>query len=195
MDDVIAIAAYAIILAIVGIVTLVKKIQAEQKRRQILAEKRAKLESGGTEADSGGLRPADSMPKTVKSHRPEAEEIFEEAPEPADEPKPAFDMEEVLRRTFGFSSKEIRPAVRKPPKKKTLKPQPVEEKVPLVQPETFEVSLPDPSVHSNWSDFVDTLESRNLSDLQRAIIFTEVFGPPLALKRGKDFWKRGRLFG
>lgn len=207
-DDTIQLAAYALIIIIIGLSSVIKKVLEARRKRRILEAQQQKQNKSITAEDSGGLRSGDEA-----STPSEQKEIPYREMEPAPAPQPmaetegheAIDLEKVLRRALGLPAaediekkeRERKLAEIRQQQIKIISHQSVKEITTPAQSGTSEpgiISGPEmgtyqqtnnfvDDVASGWSDFVNDLDTNESSELARAIILSEVIAPPIVLRR------------
>jgi hypothetical protein len=118
-DDTIQLAAYALIIIVIGLSSVIKKVLEARRKRRILEAQQQKQNKSITAEDSGGLRSGDEANAPSKQ-----KEIPYREMEPAPAPQPmaeteesrerdpdksgheTIDLEKVLRRALGLPGAE-----------------------------------------------------------------------------------------
>jgi hypothetical protein len=183
--DLIQLAAYVVFFIIIAGAGVVRKLLEAKKRRQ------------EEERRQGRSRPVIGRPHTpAPADQPAAEEIPPPKPE-----APQLDLEDIFRKAFGIPDD---PAKQRPKptviKTKRQTAMPVEDVQPFRKPVSPAVLTAQPGIADDrdkkqtppekepsfsWQGFMDSLDERGLTGVQKAIILTEVFNKPPALRRFK----------
>jgi hypothetical protein len=190
-SDLIKLAAYAVIILVFGLGSVLKKAYEAKKKRQ---EEEKKTGPGMSQPEkSQGLR----MEEETETQAPEITE-----PEISSEPAPpVIDLEDVLKKAFGFpgttESKERRSQIKikkvwreEMPVKTEIKKISMEPEQPAVGEVVGEGKTVADTAASGWDDFTQHLNENSSSELAKAIILTEIIAPPIALRRTRGLSKR-----
>lgn len=176
-------AAYAIILIVMGMATVIKKISEAQRRRKLLEENERRQLM--TAREKRGLTAEDS----------ESPETTEPEVEPSSSEIPEVDLEEVLRRALGFPASQTE---KERYKRRLEKARPRQKRV-ITTPDlpTARVSKPpalvgeepqvlpvvsEKEVGTGWSDFTRQLLAEQPDELSRAIVLSEIIAPPVSFR-------------
>lgn len=186
--DLIQLAAYVVFFLIIAGASVVRKLLEAKKKRQ--EQERRQGRSRPVIGRPHTLSPA-GQPVVVK---PIADEV------PAPPPAPHIDLEDIFRKAFGIpdDSPKQQPKLN-PVKIRQQTPKPVQNYEPIPKPpspsdipasERADIYSPQKTTAQkepefSWQGFMDTLDERGLTGVQKAIILTEVFNKPSALRRFK----------
>jgi len=198
MDDALQLAAYAVILIIIGVVTVMKKVLEAQKQRKLLeAQQPKKLVVTG---QSRGLTAEEETPPPQLTLPESPAEETETEPEPSRQG--GMDLEDVLRRVMGVPSggeetetpwerklrrarAQVKTTPPPPPKPAKVTPETPLTKVQIALPIEEVSALPS----ENWDNFIESLNQSERHELERAIILAEIVAPPLSRRSGRQFWQ------
>ncbi|MFA5794972.1 MAG: hypothetical protein WC980_07925 [Candidatus Brocadiia bacterium] len=178
MDDLIQLAAYAVIFIIIAGASIIKKIAEAQKQRAEMQRRKTGL----------------------GQHSPAPEQTTAPSKQPEEEEKPQFNLEDILRKALSIPEQE------QPGKtvfRQTARPI-IREMTANSGPETTVVysksaKLDDSNVESasqkvisdsrqtfSWQGLMSSLDEKMLSDAQKAIVLTELFNKPVVFRQSRN---------
>lgn len=180
-SDLIKLGAYVVIILAIGGASVIKKIIESQKRRKEMEKTQVKT----LRLDVGQPHQAEVQTQTV-APEPENEVTLESESDTGSGQRPK--IEDILKEVFNIPtvaykrSEVIKEIQRKP---KASEPA---QKVPQVSPmvEDGILGQTEPitsSAEPNWEIFATGLKNRELTEIQRAIVMTELIQKPRSRKR------------
>jgi hypothetical protein len=185
MDDLIQLGAYVVIILIIGGASVIKKIIEARKRRQEIE----KIQGKTLRLDVG--QPQETEAQTPQaSEESEDEIILESEPETQSGQKPR--IEDILNEVFNIPTVTHKrtTVIREKPRTQKDMPEPaknmqmaaaaVDESI-SEQPETVTQSA-----EPNWEVFATGLKNRELTEIQRAIVMSELIQKPRARRMGRS---------
>ncbi|MDI6733265.1 MAG: hypothetical protein QME51_06890 [Planctomycetota bacterium] len=173
MDDLFTFAAYVIIILIIGAVSIIKKIIEAQKRRSELRSRQGKT----LRVEEKVAEHFPARPLITETDIPPEEEEIHEAP---------INIEDLLKRVFTGEITEEKPeTVRRirdfpkvelpPPTREKFTPQ-IKASTPPSD-ELKEMEGWGDVAETNWHQFTTQLKSKGLSEIQQAIIISDLIRP------------------
>ncbi|MFH1227307.1 MAG: hypothetical protein V1701_05320 [Planctomycetota bacterium] len=179
MDDVIRLAAYALIFIIIGGASIIKKIIEAQKQRAEMERRRTTLNQS-----KPGLQTYQVLPEPVAEKQPPANQT-------------EFNLEDILRKALFLPVEELQPkknvfrqpdrqAVQETNAESETEITTVYSKTAKTQEETTGERLKaiSDSKHAfSWQEFMSSLDEKRLSDAQKAIVLTELFNKPVVYRQ------------
>jgi len=180
-SNLVQLGAYVIIILVIGGASVVKKIIEAQKRRKEMEKTQVKTLS---------LEPTYSGEKQTVSRVEEVErEIITESESENSDGKPK--MEDILKELFNIPTVNHKRSttIRNIPRTQEVKPSPAERSqmtAELVEENTSaqtdaEIHITEPS----WEVFATGLQSRGLTEIQRAIVMSELIQKPRTRRMGR----------
>jgi hypothetical protein len=177
MDDLIQLAAYVLIIVVIGAASIIKKVIEAQKRRQEIEKHRVKT-----------LQPERELfPKYTQEQTPSYPPAPEKIPQEEIQEGEPIEWEDVLKKVLGIP--EEKPVLLIKHKPNILgTPRIRKEEVPLVtakpislkQDTIQELKQEDTERLLNWEEFTNNLKNQGLSEIQQAIIISDLIQPSVA---------------
>lgn len=180
-EDLIKLGAYVVFFVIIAGASIFRKLREVQKKRQEEELRRGRLMRGQT-----------TLHPQTPTKAPADQTAMDQSPAP--KPEVPIDLEDIFRKAFGIPEE---PAKTRPVKIMPRRPEPViVESKPVArptrpatttetadEPRIIRKTAPEKEAVFSWQGFMDTLDERGLTGIQKAIILTEVFNKPPALRR------------
>jgi hypothetical protein len=180
-SNLVQLAAYVIIILVIGGASVVKKMIEARKRRQEMEK---------TQGKTLRLEPTYSREAEEQTISPveEAErEVIIESESESSEGKPK--IEDILKELFNIPTvpQKRTTIIKNIPRKPEEKPQPVERPQMTVEVVDESISGQAETITSsnepNWEVFATGLQSRGLTEIQRAIVMSELIQKPKSRRR------------
>ena len=186
MDDLIQLGAYVVIILIIGGASVIKKIIESQKRRKEMEKTQVKTLSIEPTYSRETIEHEQSVAETEES---EDEIILESESETQSGQKPR--IEDILKEVFNIPNVTHKrtTVIREKPRTQKDMPEPVKKMQMAAaavdesisgQPETVTQSA-----EPNWEVFATGLKNRELTEIQRAIVMSELIQKPRARRMGR----------
>jgi len=184
MDDLIQLGAYVIIILVIGGASVIKKIIEAQKRRKEMEK---------TQVKTLRLEPTYSL-ETQEQHMTESEEpeneiILESESETGSGQKPR--IEDILKEVFNIPNATHKRAtvIRDMPRRPKHMPEPVKKvqmaEAMVEEPAPTPAETVTPSAEPNWEVFSVGLKKRGLTEIQQAVVMSELIQRPKARRAGR----------